>query len=243
MKVNPQHFVRVLELASAKYEIDPVTLNFTEEGVVFNRVNAPETMLAVGKVKTTLFKDYQPIGEVTLDSKTIKKLKKMFKADDYIEIRKSGNEIIFEGAKEQFVVPMTVSVLKPVDTSVIEQTPYGIVLKKPKPLRAVKIDITELDIEYEDVIVIDYSENILKVESTVAGSKYVKKIAPASIVDLGDYHSKPKVMLDGETLESIVDALKDVVWIVFTEGPVSISYSSNTLALELTYIVSERVVT
>ena len=241
MKINPQNLIKILELASIKYELDPLYLKFSNDGIYVKQMDSAGVIASIGKVGVGAFQDYEELGDVTLDMSLTKRIKNMFKTDDYINITKKDDKLILEGNKETYTIPLSTQVPNLVSDDVYQFTPYGFTLKKPKMYKAFKIDITELDVEYDETITINYETNFPLIKTNIGTTTYTKKIYPVQVKDLSDKIDKAESVFDGSMLLNIVNLIKDVVWIVLSEGPIHITYHSDVLPIDITYILSERV--
>jgi hypothetical protein len=241
MKVNPQTLMKIFEVSTIKYQIDPVKLLFRDDGVYVRQTDSANVMASVVWVGTNAFKDYEPIGEVPLELEYVKRIKNMFKIDDYIDFDVSEGKVNLKGSRETYSLPLTTLEINTISSDSFQQTEYGFIIKKSKIHKAMKVDLTELDVDYDEVITLDYSFDDLVVEVPIGDTLYTKTI-PSKSKEFQKVENA-KVSFDGKLLSSMVEMIKDSAWLVFTDGPLHILYSNETIPITVTYILAQRVTT
>jgi hypothetical protein len=241
MKINPQNLIKILELASIKYELDPLYLKFDNDGIYVKQMDSAGVMASIGKVGMGAFKDYEAIGDVVLDMSLIKRIKNMFKVDDYINLSKKDDKLILEGSRETYTIPLISQIPNVIPDSAYEPSQYGFILKKPKILKSFKIDITELDVEYDEIITFNYGTNELILKSNIGTTTYTKKLKTIEVKSIADSLNKNESIFNGDLLMKFVDLIKDTAWLIITEEPLYIIYHSDMIPIDITYIVAERI--
>jgi len=239
MKINPQTLNKILEMTSRKYELDPLKLFFTKDGVIVRQMDSARVMACIAKVDIKAFSEYEELGEISVSAKHVKILKNMFKTDDYIELSKDMDKLVFKGSRETYSIPFTTEEVGIISEDALKQTSYGKILQRSNILKVMKLDLTDMEVEYEDVINLDFSGNDLIVEVPMNVTMY-SKVITSKVEKSEQSLSLTKISFDAKILSSIISLIKDVAYLVFTDGPLFIYYHSDVIPMDVTYIIAPR---
>jgi hypothetical protein len=255
--VRLKYLLKVLEVGSVGWIIDPVVIRFAEGGITMTNISEGYALLAhvvvpingklaseeeADKPVTTpvIAGEYEPIGELMFSHSIVKHLKKMFKGDETVKLTADDANIIVEGSTERFTFGKIV-LEREIPSIEFTQTEYGLILAKPKVYAIYNIDITQLGaLEYEDTVTFKFTHDGVTAATTVAGGKYevrlrvhvVKKAPPAEYVQV----------FDGEYVESIAKAVDvDTAWLLVTEGPLHILVKDPKYPYAATFAMAPKV--
>ena len=236
MKVDPRKWNRIVEYGTFKYDID-LELQFKEDGVYVCQMDPSAVMAVFMKIPREVFRDYEAIGSVCLQSEQLRKAKSMFVVDELVDIVNHDDALEFVGKYEDYKLMKSLCTGRELP---LDFKPYGAVLKKAEVDRVVKVDLIQMDVEYDRLVRIDYSgKGEILVSTEIASSPYTKKIPV--LESEGD--GKGRVTFNGDLLMKLVELVKDKAWLVFTKdnGPIHICYNDTIVPLQLTYILAPRV--
>jgi hypothetical protein len=236
MKIRPEKLVKILEMTSLKYRIDPLKVDFESDGIYVRQTDSASMFATYAKIPTTIAQNYEPIGSVTLMGSQLKAIKEMFKADEYVEVKSEGESFIILGRDETYRLSKLSEKVNSLETQLLTK-PYGVILQKPKFHKAFNLDISVMDVKYEDVIMLEYSGDKLIVHTQISGAPYSKTITPSKM----EGNIDGKVTVEGDLLSDIVMLLKDIAWLVFTDGPLHVCYTNEIIPISITYMIAPRV--
>ena len=262
MLVKLKYLLRVLEIGSVDWLIDPVVVRFTEGNITMLNISEGYTILAylniqVGtkylesvRVETeegtkyafttpVVAGEYQPIGEIVFTSSIVKQLKKMFKGDEAVKLTVDNGNLIIEGASERFTIGKLI-LDKELPSIDFTQTDYGLLLSKPKLFGIYKIDITHLaNLVYEDLVTFKFTKDGVTVATNVAGGRYEVKLRTHEIRQAppSDYVQ----VFDGDYIETLAKVLDlDTVWLGVTEGPLHVWAKDLRYPYTATFVIAPR---
>ena len=241
MKVELKKLLKVLELASMGWSVDPVSVEFTKDAVIALNTDEALTMMSYLKMDTHVIENYNPIGQLVIGEDVVKSLKKMFKGDEKVELDLQGDNIVIKGSRETFRFPnqtLTREKIKP-EMKLLE---YGYILSKPTIKAVYRVDYTMLrDLPYEEVVKLRFKPEGILVVTDVSGGVY------EAWVKVLEINQKPEgeIMLsfDGDVLSTISDLIETGVgWLIVTESPLHIVAEDKMLDAKVTYVVLPRAV-
>jgi hypothetical protein len=255
--VRLKYLLKVLEVGSVNWIIDPIVVRFGEDGIVMSNISEGYALLAhvvvpvsgklvtpeeTGKPLTSpvVAEEYKAIGEIVFTSTIVKQLKKMFKGDDVVRLTSDDGNLIVEGSVERF----TFGKLMPErETPSIEftQTELGLILAKPKVYAIYNIDITQLgNLTYEDTVTFKFTQSGVTAVTTVAGGKYEVKLRVHAVKQAPS--AEYVQVFDGEYIESIAKVVDvDTAWFVVTEGPLHILIKDQKYPYTATFAIAPKV--
>lgn len=239
MLVKLRYLLKVLEIGSVDWIIDPIVVRFEGEGIVMTNISEGYTLLAhvVVPVASKLFSseggekptlttpiiagEYEAIGEIVFPSTITKQLKKMFKSDETVRLTVDENNLVIEGAIERFTIGKQI-VERQIPSIEFTQTEYGLLLAKPKVLGVYNIDLTQLvNLAYEDTVTFRFAQDGVVIATSVAGGKYEVKLRSHAVKQAPP--STHIQVFDGEYIETLAKVLDlETAWLVATEGPLHI---------------------
>jgi predicted RNA-binding protein len=254
--IRMKHLLKVLEVGSVDWMIDPIVVRFEEQGIVMTNVSEGYTMLAhvvipvgskhalvegaEGTVTAPIIAgEYEPIGEVVFSEDIVKQLKKMFKGDDTVRLVADESNITIEGSTERFSFGRQI-LDKQMPSIEFTETEYGLILAKPKILGIYNIDITQLaNLVYEDVMTFKFTQDGVTVSTNVAGGRYevrlrtfaIKQAPPSTYIQV----------FDGEYIEALADVVDvETAWFVVTEEPLHILVKDPKYPYVATFVLAPR---
>lgn len=220
MKIDPIKFAKYISIATLNRETSYALFNFAEDYVVFYSYNAGMTMLSSGKVVTTEFVGYVPLGKVFLPANLAEILKTKFREDEMVDIVFDQQNISVTGRKVSWIEVLP----KPDNFREInfKEGNFFFLLPNLKGEGTTyKIDVNELkDLDVGDTVVIEYNnELIFRQQESL--SKYTKK---ATVIERYGEGSG-KVSLYTDYISTVTKLFKGEIYMTFfaTDAPVVIS--------------------
>jgi hypothetical protein len=236
--VKLKHLLKVLEVGSVDWTIDPVVVRFEGEGIVMTNISEGYALLAhvvapvagklvaseeAGKPLTSpiIAGEYEAMGEIVFTSTIAKQLKKMFKGDETVRLTSDDGNLVVEGLVERFTFGKLIPE-KEMPSIEFAQTEYGLLLAKPKIQAIYNIDLTQLaGLAYEDTVTFKFTQGGVTAVTSVAGGRYEVKLRVHAVKQAPA--SEHVQVFDGEYIEKLAKAVEvDVAWLIATEGPLHI---------------------
>jgi hypothetical protein len=251
-----RYLLKVLEVASVDWIIDPIVVRFEEQGIIMTNLSEGYTMLAhvvipvSGKLATVegaekvatapvIAGEYEPIGEVVFSEDIVKQLKRMFKGDETVRLMADANNITIEGTTERFTFGRQI-LERQMPSIEFTETEYGLILAKPKVLGIYNIDVTQLaNLAYEDVMTFKFEQDGVTISTNVAGGRYEVKLRTFAVKQAPP--SRQVQVFDGEYIEALAKTVDvDTAWLVVTEEPLHILIKDLKYPYNATFVLMPR---
>jgi hypothetical protein len=255
--VKLKYLLKVLEVGSVDWIIDPVVVRFEQEGIVMTNISEGYTLLShvvvpvtgklvaseeVGKPTLTtpiIAGEYEAMGEIVFPSRVAKQLKKMFKSDETVRLTVDENNLVIEGTIERFTVGKQI-LERQIPSIEFAQTEYGLLLAKPKVLGVYNIDLTQLvNLAYEDTVTFRFTQSGIVVATSIADGKYEVKLRTHAVKQAPP--STQIQVFNGEYIETLAKVLDiETAWLVVTEGPLHILVKDPRYPYTATFALAPR---
>lgn len=234
MKLQIAKFTQMLKTLSIGWELNPLLLDFSVGGIRIAQADSALTNAVLATISPRIAQNYEPIGKVLITKKQVDMLKKMFKADEYVDFNVEVDKIILKGKEESLELSIASDEVKVLENVEVVKRPYGEVLAKPKVLRAFQVDLGSMrDIGYEKMLKFVFSD---KLQVVVSGETYkYTRAVPVFKVE-GDGSGEVTILSD--LMEEIAE-INDKAWLIFTEDPVEIYYECDDF--KVLYVLSQVV--
>jgi len=180
------------------------------------------------------------VGDLTFTEKVCRSLKKMFRADEYVKVSVSSDGVEISGSREVFRFGITSLTYEVPEFDVVEGE-YGYVLRKPKVLASYRVDITELSKMAVGELITFEGGDTLQVTTEVDGGLYRK------LIKVLECRVKPKdnvvQTFNSDDIVTIAELVGEHAWMLFTDGPLQITYTDKINKISGLYAVMPRSVT
>jgi len=255
--VKLKYLLKVLDVGSVDWIIDPIVVRFEEQGIIATNISEGYAMLAhvvvpvSGKLTVTegsekpittapvVAGEYEAIGEVVFPGDVAKQLKKMFKGDETVRLTADESNITIEGATERFTFGRQI-LERQMPSVEFTETEYGLILSKPKVLGIYNIDVTQLaSLVYEDVMTFKFAQDGVTVSTNVSGGRYEVKLRTFAVKQAPP--STHVQVFDGEYIEALAKAVDvEAAWLLVTEEPLHILIKDLKYPYTATFVLAPR---
>lgn len=238
MKIEPSKFEQMLRILSlyegGKGYIDPIEIDFTEEGIKVAQADPSYTAVVIAKYPPTIFKDYNAVGTKKFNTDLVKELAKFFKMDETITLEFTEEKLLIKGKMEKLEDGYPSTETNRLQSNITLKD-WGFTTDKIEPTRGYKVDIGYLkDIDGE-IVTFEYGDN-LKVIVEHDLRKYTRQVSIST--SFGD--SEGKQSIAGNLFKRVVNNLDGQIWIVFSQEPIIFSWGRENAVV--TYITAPVVV-
>ena len=238
MKVDIKKFLKMLEMVSVDWEIDTIYLDFSEDGIVAINSDPAMTILSILKASKSSYPSYEPIGRVVISNSIVKRLKKMFRADEYVDMSVESDQLVFKGASEYFTTKMPTFDRESLQIETVGEELWV----KKIPINGIyQVDLSEIaDVVSGDTVSFKFTKDNVYLIISEETSRYEKVIKPIAIKM--PVEREFTNTYDSKLMKTLAD-LVTVVTVAVTEGgPIQISYVDKVINYAITYALSPRVV-
>ncbi|HDN17491.1 MAG TPA: hypothetical protein ENF41_00350 [Candidatus Bathyarchaeota archaeon] len=239
MRVDPVNLEKILKLTmlpkAKKGFIEPVSLNFTDDGVKVNCTDPARVMAVIGNFKKSMFTEYKAVGEVKFTNTVYAMLKQLFKQDSEITFKVLEDRIVLEGSRDYYDEYLTTEEVNTFPESSLKFVD-GIPIPASTEVKAVYvIPVKNLAFKGFDRVELNYGSELKAVLRTET-STMRRKIEIVSSINAENSGS---VLLPTDILNRVVQVLDGNVRVTFTEGPITISKITENYSIH--YIIAPLV--
>ena len=238
MKVDIKKFLKMLEMVSVDWEIDTIYLDFSEDGVIAINSDPAMTILSILKASKSSYPTYEPVGRVVINNGIVKRLKKMFRGDEYVEMTVENDQLVFKGASEYFTVKMPTFDR---ELPQIETVGEELWVKKIPINGIYQVDLSEIaDVVSGDVVSFRFTKDNVYLVISEETSKYEKVIKPTAVKM--PVEKEFTNTYDASLVKTLANLVTVVTLAVTEGGPIQISYVDKVINYAITYALSPRAV-
>jgi len=219
--------------------LDPVELRFDNKGLWVCQYSEKHDLAVLANFKPEYFYEYHILPPFQIWIKEVlEDMRKVLKLEKVVKILLDEERIIFKGELEEYSTLRQNTKIDTIDSADITKRDFGLSLKKLKPHKVYKLDLSQLKLMKAEQLTFDYGEKL--VASVSVGEdlqgRPIKTYRRRLIYEANSGEGSGRVTLYYDIVEKIVKNMSGLIYLVFTEeGAVVFSQKRGTFTT--TYIL------